>query len=83
MPTTVIEGLFYKNVVVASDVWWTNEISTENDLILFTKWNVSDLTKKLKYAIINYHELSWKSKVHINKNFNRNNIILDLRNYFM
>ena len=62
LPTTVIEWLFYKNVVVASNVWWTNEISNKEDLILFEAWNKEQLKDKINFAINNYKNLVWKSK---------------------
>lgn len=80
MPTTVIEWLFYKNIVVASNVWWTQEISKEDDLLLFEKGNIEQLINKLNIAILNHDKLIWKSKNHINNTFNRDNIILKLYN---
>jgi len=36
LPTTVIEGLLTKSVVIATDVGGTREISEEEDLLLFS-----------------------------------------------
>jgi len=69
LPTTVIEWLFYKNVVIASNVWWTNEISNKEDLILFEAWNIDELSKKIKFALKNYENLYWKSKKVIEEKF--------------
>jgi glycosyltransferase involved in cell wall biosynthesis len=61
LPTTVIEGLFYKNVVIASNVWWTSEISDKKDLILFEAWDKKQLEEKIIFAIKNYNDLKWLS----------------------
>jgi len=61
MPTTVIEWLLTKNVVVATDVWWTKEISNHEDLILFKAWDEKELNKNLIYAVENYSKLKWVS----------------------
>ena len=70
LPTTVIEWLFYKNIVIASNVGWTSEISDKEDLILFEAWNISELEKKIKYWIENYEKLVWKSFEIIKNKFN-------------
>lgn len=80
MPTTVIESLFYKNLVIASNVWWTKEISNLEDLILFKVWNISDLQEKINFAIENYDNFAWKSKLLIDNKFNRENNIEKLYN---
>ena len=69
LPTSVLEGLFYNNVVVASNVWWTSEISNKDDLILFEAWDIKQLTEKIKVAIKNYDKLVWKSKKTILEKF--------------
>jgi len=69
MPTTVIEGLSTKNVVIASDVWGTREISDTEDLRLMPAWNVASLHEQLLYTINNYSTLEWKSYQHIYDNF--------------
>jgi len=80
MPTTVIEWLFTKSVVVASNVWGTKEISNQDDLILFEAWNIENLKEKLIFAINNYYDLSWLSFDEVNLNFNRYRNIFNLYN---
>jgi len=80
LPTTVIEWLFYKNVVVASNVWWTSEISNKEDLILFEAWSMKDLEEKIKYWIKNYEKLVWKSFEVVRKKFNWDKNIFKLYN---
>lgn len=71
MPTTVIEWLSTWCVVVASNVWWTSEISDEKDLVLFEAWNIEELKEKLKSTVDNYNKLNWLSLKLINEKFNR------------
>lgn len=80
MPTTVIEWLITKNVVVASDVWWTKEISNNLDLLLFESWNNQELWEKISFAINNYQNLKWKCFDEINKKFSREQNIINLYN---
>jgi glycosyltransferase involved in cell wall biosynthesis len=61
LPTSVLEGLLSKCVVVATNVGGTPEISDKKDLILVDKWSVFDLQKGLEYAIQNYEKLRWLS----------------------
>lgn len=61
LPTTVLEWLLTKNVVVASDVWGTSEISSESDLLLVEAQNVEALWTKIWEALANYDDLSGKS----------------------
>ncbi len=76
MPTTVIEWLSCWCIVIASDVWGTNEISNKEDLILFESWNTDELKEKLKYSLDNYNKLDLLSVKLINERFNwENNII--------
>lgn len=69
MPTSVIEWLLTGNVVVASDVWGTKEISNKDDLILFEAGNNGDLLEKLNYALGNFNDLAWLSKEIMEKKF--------------
>lgn len=80
MPTTVIEWLFTKNIVVASNVWGTKEISNHNDLILFDPNNKNDLKEKIIFAINNYEKIKEKSFDEINLKFKRDKNILNLYN---
>lgn len=54
LPTSVIEWLYTWNVVVASNVGWTKEISDNKDLLLFEAWNKKQLLAQLKEAYNNY-----------------------------
>lgn len=69
LPTTVLEWLISKCVVVATDVWWTNEISNKWDLILVKAWDEYDLEKWIENAIKNYKKLSWESYKEIKQKF--------------
>ncbi len=81
LPTTVIEWLFYKNVVIASNVWWTNEISNKEDLILFEAWNKKELREQINFAIKNYDKIVWKSEKIVKENFSWERNILKLYNF--
>lgn len=61
LPTTVLEWLLTWCVVVATDVWWTNEISEKNDLILVEPNNIKSLSDWISKAIQDIENLSWKS----------------------
>lgn len=50
VPTTVVEALLAKCIVVATDVWWTCEISNQQDLILCRLGDIDDLKDKLAVA---------------------------------
>lgn len=69
MPTTVIEALSTKNIVIATDVGGTKEISSSEDLILFKSWDIQSLTQKLWEAIKKYSDLEGKSYNHIYERF--------------
>lgn len=75
LPTTVLEWLLSSCVVVASDVWWTKEISDLEDLIIIEKWNLESLEKWLEKAILNYESFAWKSKNLILERFDWNSNI--------
>lgn len=51
LPTTVVEALMAKCIVVATDVGGTIEISNQDDLIIVKSNNISDLQKWIKKAI--------------------------------
>lgn len=80
MPTTVIEALSTWTPVVATDVWWTKEISDKKDLILFDSWNIEELKNKLFISIDNYNKIKWLSLDVMNEKFNRDNNINNLFN---
>lgn len=69
LPTTVLEWLLSKCVVVATDVWGTKEISSLDDLIIVKSWNIFELEKWLEKAIINYKEIRWKSSELVKEKF--------------
>lgn len=82
LPTTVIEWLLSQCVVVASDVWWTKEISKMDDLIIIQKWNWESLNIWLKKAIQTYKLVRWKSKQWVEKKFNWDNNIEEYFNLY-
>ncbi len=69
LPTTILEWLLSKCVVVATDVWWTREISDKEDLILVEKGNMKDIQDGLEKAILNYDTLSGKSFQSVQQKF--------------
>ncbi|MDD2870864.1 MAG: glycosyltransferase family 4 protein [Candidatus Gracilibacteria bacterium] len=71
MPTTVIEGLATGCVVVGSDVGGTREITSEDDLVLFERGDVSDLKEKLKRVLDEYEDLKGHSLLIIREKFDR------------
>lgn len=72
MPTVVTEWLFRLCYVIASNVWWTKEISNKWDLLLFESWNIDDLTEKLKFWIKNFKKFTWESKEDLLEKFDWN-----------
>ncbi len=81
LPSSVIEWLLTENIVLASNVWWTKEISDEKDLILFKKWDIVDLEEKINYSIENYNLLKGKSKEKVKEKFSWEKNILKLYSY--
>jgi hypothetical protein len=80
LPTTVIEWLMFWCPVLASDVWWTKEISNKNDLILFEVWDMKSLEEKIIDTLNNYDNLKWLSFEEVNKKFSRESNIFNLYN---
>lgn len=80
LPTTVIEWLILWCPVLASDVWWTKEISSKNDLILFQAGDIKSLEEKIIDTLNNYDNLKWLSFEEVNKKFNREINIFNLYN---
>jgi len=70
LPTTVLEWLLAACVVIATDVGWTSEISSQLDLILVPAGDIKALAEKLEYTIANYKTLQGKSVPHIKEKFN-------------
>lgn len=79
LPTTVIEALLTKCVIVATDVGWTSEISDQKDLILVKKWAILDLQRWLEQAIQNHEKLWWLSYKEVKDNFDCRN---SMKKYF-
>lgn len=73
MPTWVIEALSTKNVVIATNVWGTSEISSQKDLLLYKQWDIENLVRLLKYWVENYESIAWKSYDWINSRFSFEN----------
>lgn len=72
MPTTVLEAMMNSCPVIASDVWWTSEISDISDLQLFDSSDMRQLIKKMNFTLENYDDLRGKSYNLIQENFNWN-----------
>jgi glycosyltransferase involved in cell wall biosynthesis len=69
LPTTVLEWLLSKCIVVATDVWWTKEISKFEDLIIIEKWDKEKLERWIEKAILYYKDNSWKSYDYVKEKF--------------
>lgn len=82
LPTTVLEWLISKCVVVATDVGGTSEISDKNDLIIVKPWDMEDLEKGLKFAIENIENFSWLSYEDIKKRFDWDESVAEYFNLY-
>jgi glycosyltransferase involved in cell wall biosynthesis len=51
LPTTVVEALLAKCIVVATDVWGTREITDGKDMLLSDPWNIEDLREKIEKSL--------------------------------
>lgn len=69
LPTTVIEALLARCVVVATDVWGTREISDQEDLILVPAGSVEALKLGIKRAIENYRSFQGRSFDEVRERF--------------
>ncbi len=69
LPTTVLEGLLSRCVVVATDVGGTKEISDHKDLVLVKPGEVKDLQKGLEYALQNHKKISGLSYASVKEKF--------------
>lgn len=69
LPTSVLEGLLSWCVVVATDVWWTPEISKQDDLILVKPGDEESLYLWLEKAIADYKKIAGLSKQYVRKEF--------------
>ncbi len=72
LPTTAIEWLITWNIVIATNVWWTAEISKQDDLILFNSWNQEELEEKILFAIRSYKNIQGESKEKVKEKFDWN-----------
>jgi len=81
LPTTVIEGLMTRNIVIATDVWGTNEISDESDLQLFWLGNIKELEKYMRDMTQNYEGNAWKSYNELKKKFSMRKSLEELYNH--
>lgn len=64
LPTSVLEGLLAKCVVIATDVGGTKEISDKKDLILVEPRNVEMLAEMIEKTLLKVKRLqglSWES----------------------
>lgn len=80
LPTTVLEWLICKCVVVATDVWGTSEISNKWDLILVKAWDVEELKKWIRIGLSNYKNLQWESYKEVKEKFSWEK---NVKEYFM
>lgn len=69
LPTSVIEALLSWCVVVATNVWGTAEITSWDDLLLCSPWNIDMLVETLQYALETRNERRYKSQEHVLKKF--------------
>lgn len=76
LPTSVIEWLYAKCTVVATDVWWTSEISDKEDLILCKPWDIVDLEHKIIHAIKVLNRVKWLSRQTVLEKFSWDTNIL-------
>lgn len=76
LPSSLIDALLFDVVVVASDAWWTPEISDKADLLIHKVNDLDDFYDKLKIAIENCNELKGKSVMSIKRRFDWNKNIM-------
>ncbi len=78
LPTTVIEALATKNTVIATNVWWTSEISKELDLMLFEPWDKREMKRLFRKSLLSYEKDSWRSFSKVLEKFQWEKSIEDL-----
>lgn len=83
LPTSVLEWLLSGCVVVATDVWWTPEISNKEDLILVKPGDEWSLYLWLKKAIENYIRIAGLSEEYVKTEFDRNKNIEKYRKIYL
>jgi len=81
LPTIVIEWLITKNLVIATNVWGTSEISSYKDLLIYEAPDIESLITHMKQWLKNYDSYSWESYNYINVKFSMKNSINNLYNY--
>lgn len=69
LPTSVLEWLLAQCVVVATNVWGTPEISSQDDLILVAAGETSSLQKGILQAIHNWQGLHGRSEKWVKERF--------------
>ncbi|MDD5376749.1 MAG: glycosyltransferase family 4 protein [Candidatus Gracilibacteria bacterium] len=69
LPTTVIEALLSKCMVVATDVGGTREISDKEDLIIVSPEDSNVLYDGMKEALLSYKEVSGSSYASVRERF--------------
>lgn len=80
VPTTVIEALLAGCIVVATDVWWTREITDKEDLILCEPGDKDILSSTISKAIQSTN-FSKKSYKFIQDKHNIDNVIMIYKRY--
>ena len=81
LPTTVIEWLLTRNVVIATNVWGTSEISQYEDLQLYQVWGIQSLVNHMKNWLENFDTYSGKSYKDLNEKFAMKNSMENLYNF--
>lgn len=69
LPTTVIEALLAKCIVVVTDVGWTKEVSDQWDFFLIQPWSIDDLRTWLEQALKVVWKANWASYQQVRKRF--------------
>lgn len=75
LPTSIVEWLLAWCMAIATDVWWTPEITIYDDLILIPSWNKEALSIALQSAITTYKQKSCTSYEYVKKRFDWNSTI--------
>lgn len=81
LPTTVVEALLAKCIVVATDVWWTKEIADGKDLMLCTPADISSLQININNAI-NMIDTQWLSHKSVAEKFSKKKAINSYLNVY-
>ncbi len=81
LPTTAIEWLMTKNIVIATDVWGTSEITDQSDLMLYNPWDIWTLRENMIRGMREYERLAWKSYLEIHEKFSLEKSLENLYNF--